>query len=209
MSKIKLEAGYKGKDKMRANALKLFAGEPKIKSIVEPVSASAADREKARLYKKGGSVKKMPLSKEQSDLKLPKRAPTPKFKQQSVKAMDNCKLKRAAGGAIGEVNTKLKMPIKKAAYSKGGALGEVKTKLKSPMKKACYAAGGSVYESQLVGNAPSTKRPNFNYESDMRGVKAESKPKFAAGGVAKIRHKVATAQGKPMKAPRSKKTTST
>lgn len=67
------------------------------------------------------------------------------------------------------------------------------------------AAGGTVYEREMVGEKPTTKRPNINYEADMRGERPVKKAKkalggavskLAIGGVGKIRHKEATKAGK-------------
>lgn len=69
------------------------------------------------------------------------------------------------------------------------------------MKKQCKAKGGSIYERQMNGETKSGG--HANYESDMRGERAVSKPNLAIGGVGKVRHNQATMSGKP-KAPRSK-----
>ena len=86
--------------------------------------------------------------------------------------------------------------------------------MKGGMKKGghCYKEGGHVlkfpgstpYEHHMVGE--SKGKPHINYESNMKGekvVRCAKKEggrveKFAAGGVAKIRHKVATAEGMPI-----------
>lgn len=64
----------------------------------------------------------------------------------------------------------------------------------------------SKYESEMLGEHPSKKRPHINYESDMKGEKVVKKAyksggsvkKMAAGGAAKVRKSVATASGKPV-----------
>src|SRR5882724_3252488 len=50
-----------------------------------------------------------------------------------------------------------------------------------PMRKGGHmkkhkASGGTIYEHHMVGERPSHKRPNFNYESEMRGEKPVRKP---------------------------------
>jgi hypothetical protein len=83
------------------------------------------------------------------------------------------------------------------------------------------AEGGTIYEKQMVGERPGSKAHHFNYESEMKGERAVSKPssrhqskrglhdmehgqlfkrgghKKAAGGVGKIRHEQATRSGMP------------
>lgn len=62
------------------------------------------------------------------------------------------------------------------------------------------------YESEMLGEHPSRKRPHINYEADMKGEKVVKKAykaggavkKMAAGGAAKVRKGVATASGKPV-----------
>lgn len=54
---------------------------------------------------------------------------------------------------------------------------------------------GSMAEREMVGEKPSRKAPHFNYEAQMDG---EKRRKFAAGGVAKIRHDQSTSRGAPI-----------
>ena len=65
---------------------------------------------------------------------------------------------------------------------------------------------GNKYESDMLGDHPSKKRPHINYESDMKGEKVVKKAyksggavkKLAAGGAAKVRKGVATDSGMPV-----------
>jgi|GEM_PF-3820398 hypothetical protein len=93
---------------------------------------------------------------------------------------------------------------------------------KSHMKKHC-ASGGTIYEREMLGEKTSHKRPHINYESDMKGERAEHMPtkssrhaagvdashgeymkkggkvkKMAIGGVGKVRHEAATKRGMPI-----------
>lgn len=65
------KSGFKGYDKMRENAEKAFRGlEPS--SMTPPQSSSSKSRQRMRLYKSGGGVKKHGLTKQQTDLYIPK-----------------------------------------------------------------------------------------------------------------------------------------
>jgi hypothetical protein len=72
-----------------------------------------------------------------------------------------------------------------------------------------YTSGGTVYEHEMVGEHPSRSFHHYNYEGMMRGEHPVQKSdnyangghdrhKYAAGGVAKIRHNAATSSGKPI-----------
>jgi hypothetical protein len=75
---------------------------------------------------------------------------------------------------------------------------------------ARYSRGGTVYESEMVGEHPTTKFHHYDYEDLMRGEEPMHKAKkgkhmkLAAGGVAKMRHEEATSKGMPIHSKNSK-----
>jgi hypothetical protein len=198
------KAGHGGEDSMRSKAERMFHHE--MQSMPKEIeSASSTGRTKLRLYKKGGSVKAIhKLTKDQTDLHIPRRAKTPKLNIESLAEAQKMK--------------------KGGCYDQGG---EVSMK-KGGHKKKGYASGGTVYEREMVGEKPSSKMPHFNYEAEMKGSKCVSPSdhmskgervpgrggnpmkeggamkhggkahKYAAGGAGKVRHGAASASGKPV-----------
>jgi len=192
-------SGYKGPDSMRDNAERMFASQLRDKGGKFPPSASAPGLEKMRLYKKGGNVKHHPLTKEQTDLHLPRRVKTPHLNQESFQSAEN--MKRGGSGHLRH-RTRSRKAFGGSTYANGGAA--MATGGSSSMIKAAHggsmgadklrkggrckatggalskANGGTVYERMMVGERPG-KRPSINYESTMRGERPVRK---AAGGSA-------------------------
>lgn len=84
----KMLPGFQGKDAMREKAKKILGNQ--MRENMEPTySSSAMGRTHIRPYKKGGKVHK--LTKEQTDLHLPKMCKTPKNKQQLMSKADHFK----------------------------------------------------------------------------------------------------------------------
>jgi hypothetical protein len=103
-------SGYSGKDSLRDNAKRMFGAELTGRGVREgfPASFSAPGREKARLYKKGGAVAhEMPDY--QTNLRLPRRVPTPRLDQQDLhtaqvmKRGGHAKRHYADGGLLGKL----------------------------------------------------------------------------------------------------------
>lgn len=68
------KAGFEGPDSMREKAIRAFSDEMKgAKGYNEKDSRSSVAREKPRLYKKGGHTKGHALSREQTDLHIPRK----------------------------------------------------------------------------------------------------------------------------------------
>lgn len=193
---MRFASGYAGEDSMRTKAHKLLGQEFANTPMTPPASMTTPSREKMRLYKKGGSVK--------GDEK--------KMSHGGRADEDN-----EAGGHL--TNLYLPKQMKLNVENFREATGK--------KKGGCVhkARGGSIYEHQMDGEHPSRKMPHVNYESEMMGETPERKAQsgkpirrpsnvmdashgqykkkggrvaMAAGGVAKIRHGVATKNGKPI-----------
>lgn len=105
-----MKAGYQGKDEMRMRAEKAFGNS--LKSVTEPTKKSKShmtlENDKARLYKKGGSVKKCAMGGFQE------KGGDPHFRMDGMKK--GGKVKKMAMGGVGKIRhkeaTKSGMPIK-------------------------------------------------------------------------------------------------
>lgn len=235
--------GYAGQDSMRKRAEEAFAGEMRAASRNSRSNTSAVGRETNGNYKKGGHTKVHRLSKEQTDLHIPRKMKGKEALKGGGEAYETMKkggksqkhhkqkygfggflspitgmIGRGIGGLFGKGDEGEKIGqsiggiggelLPMAFLEKGGRVKakkgahEMRSKKEHKAKKHHYARGGNVvshetiYEREMVGERPSHKMPDFNYESQMRGVKPI---KRAAGGVAKIRHKEATKKGMPIK----------
>lgn len=175
------KAGYPGKDSMRAKAERLFGSELASTPMDMPASFSAPDPTKMRLFKKGGHVKrggKVIEGGSLTDLHLPRHRSTHRETEPHNEMSERHEHAR-------------KMNRGGRCYAEGGAV------MKSPHATS--------YEHHMVGEHAGRKS-RINYEADMKGEKVIQRAKkegghiqkFAAGGVAKIRHKVATPEGKPI-----------
>lgn len=199
----KYQAGYPGEDSMRSKAERLMRHEMQSMPS-ERESASSVGREKFRLYKKGGPVKKVhKLNHDQKDLHIPRKSKTPKLNIESFSEAEGMKK-----GGHKKVSKKHLSEGGEAAMKQGGR----------------YSKGGTVYEREMVGEKPTSKMPHYNYESQMKGTKCiapsdsmskgervlgrggnpmkkggkvHHKRHYAIGGSGKVRHGEATAAGKP------------
>lgn len=185
----KFSPGFKGRDSMRERAERM------LKDLISHVQG----QERIGKFKKGGYVKVHGLTKEQTNLHLPKRL---KNSGNGNKTQKVCH--KSMGGQL--VN-QLPTGIAPSAMKKGGNMS----------KKHRYASGGNVYEREMAGEHPTRKMHHYNYEANMRGehpTKGVSRGtnyngmnkkrgghvnKLAMGGVGKIRHKEATSYGKPIR----------
>lgn len=205
--KAHLKAGYPGHDSMRENALREFDGELKAfgKEHERPGSFSAPSRTPMRLYKKGGHIG-TPNGGSLTNLHMPKKMGYGHSLQSQPHIEKGNKMSKfKSGGHFTEVYGHDK------TFKSGGS-----------MKK--YASGGSVYENEMLGERSSHRMPHLNYESQMRGEhcmnkagrrhedhmmhehpsisglkrggRTMPKARFAAGGVAKVRHNQSTMSGK-------------
>jgi hypothetical protein len=109
--------GYSGRDAMRMKAENMFGKKMLNGGPVEPPSASAPGLEKMRPYKKGGAVKRHPLSKEQSDMKIPTRIKTPRLAPKSFEEAEGMK-----HGGRSVRHQMQKRAERKRCYSEGGAV---------------------------------------------------------------------------------------
>lgn len=244
----KYEAGYPGEDSMRSKAERMFREEMKGAHMDKqaPRSMSAPEHENMRYFKKGGRVSmekrsKMhhhKMEKTQHDLVLPKRIKTPKLNIEKMSEVEHMKrggkteYESDKSQSRKELEHARKM-VETVNKARGAAPGEQMMKrweeeprMKKGGKANKYAAGGGVYEREMLGEHPSHKRPHINYESEMKGERAISKPrathpiskagkddethgeylkrggkvkKMAMGGVGKMRHGEATKSGMPMR----------
>jgi len=117
----RFEPGFAGYDSMREKAHKMFKHEMSMSEGKRGIHHA--------------------MSREQSDMKLPRKMGLP--------SQENREYHFKNGG-----HAKTKM------YCNTGGMAE-----KTPR----YSSGGTVYEREMVGERPSRKRPHINYESDMRG----------------------------------------
>lgn len=192
----KYRAGYPGRDAMREKAEGVFGNEFKDTNMYERGSASAPSRTPRRLYKKGGKVNSYKQEAKElgghlTDLFIPKEISITQMREPMRNKSKVCK---SVGGAVS-----------------------------NPENRNFLSPKASVYEKDMLGERPSKKAPHINYESQMNGekpvhrakeggrapvMKMQKEPfnaseshvrrKFAAGGVAKIRHNQADARGNPI-----------
>lgn len=198
---MRFASGYAGDDSMRAKAHKLLADEFANTPMTKPASMTTPSREKMRLYKKGGSVK---------------------GDEKKMSHGGRADKDTEAGGHLTNLHLPKHMKLNVENFREADGMCKGGSAHKHPLKKA---RGGSVYERHMDGEHPSRKPPHVNYESEMmgetperkaQGGKSLSRPshvtdashgqykkkggsiKMAAGGVAKIRHGVATKSGQPI-----------
>lgn len=209
----RLKPGYEGYDSMRENALKMFGNE--MRNVVErnerPGSFSAPSRTKMRLFNKGGIV-----SEVRNNLHIPHQMDYGKSLNSQPKEQKGYHFKKG-----GHMNSK------KNSYSSGGHFTEVyghsKTFREGGQPRAFAGGGSTIYERQMDGEHHGRATPQATYEGEMRGTrcvhragasKSETshhyRPKleglnhggqpsrFAAGGVAKMRHGQSSKDGTQM-----------
>ena len=179
---LKLRSGYSGEDSMRRKAEKILGDEFARIRKEFPESFSAPEREKVRLFKKGGHVDKSPkihsLTKEQSDLVLPHHRKGEYSGQRSLteaQAMKN-------GGDVRVKTPKLSIQ----------SMGEAEK-----MKKGGYASYHKAQEKELNKLHGSEEKKirkmhkdeergmrkiyasggHINYEKDMRGERNIKSPR--------------------------------
>lgn len=187
-------AGYPEKDAMRSKASAILGDEFKSNLGCERLSNSAVSLVPPRPYKKGGRVSS-PINDYSSEKKELGGHKTDLYFPRHIGANEMNRIRE-------------KPPIKRA---RGGPINAEQHDLLKPPS--------SVYEREMLGEHSSHTRPHINYESEMRGERVVRKahgpsdgPKlrgpiqrFAAGGVAKIRHCESDKMGMPLsKAPQRK-----
>ena len=177
------KAGYEGEDSMRSKAAKMMGGVER-ESLKVKASKSAADNDKPRPYKKGGSVgvstgSNAELSRSSRDsYPMPKKAaPARDFKKGGMAA------KKKVSSAL-ENGTKHSKPVagKRLVEKDGFAGGE---KARNVFAKA-MAGGGSA-------------RLNIEKMSEVPKKKGGAVKCMAMGGVGKIRKDEMTPAGKIVK----------
>jgi len=201
-----MKAGYQGKhDSMRAMAKKLLNHPGEAKDV--QYSKSCADKSKMRPYKEGGHVKehemKMEPMKKGGSMKMDKEMKM--AKNGSMKKGKDCMepMKKGAPMRMAEGGS-MNMP-------KGNSMGMNSDSMGMPkgtymnMPEGTYmgmnmAKGG--YMNMAKGGSMNMKKdcmePMKKGGSMKKNKDCGSPQKFAAGGVAKIRHGVASMDGKPM-----------
>ncbi len=190
------QPGYPGRDVMRENAIREFGREMKMVDK-EIGSFSAPSRTKMRLFKKGGHVGVQGGSL--TNMHFPKPMGFGKSPTSSLHVEKGKTMKRG----------RMEQHRHKKGYDHGGHTVKV-------YKTGGHTVhGGNIYEREMMGESHH-HRAN-NYESMMRGEHCRSHAgghssmndgshitprgkhaRFAAGGVAKVRHNQATPSGHPM-----------
>lgn len=196
MEKVEYKPGFAGYDAMREKAKRIFDGEMRTTKMEMPMSASAPSKTPMRKYKKGGSVRAMPHD---NALGLKKGG-----RAMSRKCMNK------GGSAYEEQSSRYTHPSKHMGafhdredntlrLNKGGCVTAKVNNNALKLKKGGSAKKTSVLRQAMKGR---TKNKESMAVMDAR-MDREKKPispkmKMAAGGVAKIRHGVATKEGLPI-----------
>lgn len=157
-------------------------------------------------YKKGGVItdnlyipRKSHQSKSEGEVDMYKKGGSAKVTSESRKALKHRTKSHAASAAhmipqgkgIRTPKLNIESMSEASKMKKGGIMNKSMGGLTGSSSRSCY-------EKDMLGEHPSKKAPHINYESEMRGEKPVKPAKYAAGGVAKIRHGVATKAGKPI-----------
>lgn len=172
---IKYIAGSPERDAMRAKAEGIFGNEFKDTNMYERGSRSAPSLTPPRMYNKGGRVNSYKQEAKElgghlTDLYIPKEISITEMKE-PMRSKKTCR--------------------KTCHKKEGGAINNSENRnFLSPKE--------TIYEREMLGERQSRTRPHINYEADMRGEKPVKVAKFAAGGVAKIRHEQSDKRGRPL-----------
>lgn len=173
------KAGYSGKDTMRSNAEKMFGKAEMSTNMSVPESYTAKDREKTRMYKKGGHVMHK-ASKEQTDMHIPRQKEGHVMKQKNFEKVQHNSSGYKKGGHTkkncfdegGMVPDQRPTPFGATAAPASAALPSpnptnpmvtqpyqtptVNMKRGGHAKKKCYADGGEV---PMPGSSPMSLPP--------------------------------------------------
>ena len=145
---MKLQAGYNGPDSMREKAKRM--ADKHLAGMTEPPqSMTAKGNEKTRLYNKGGHA----MSKEQTDMKIPKLMKTPKL---NIEKMSNVENKGYKSGG------------KMKAMAMGGKTG---SNFADRLSERPYGKGRCFAEGGFVGQSPQPQTPFWqNMPQNTQGV---------------------------------------
>lgn len=195
LTSMRYKAGYPGKDSMREKAERLMGPELKMVNMNMPESPSRPEKTKMRLYKKGGLVQKIPeksihsemkTSHKETDMKKGGRAKMTSDNRRAIKGRANSKSSMVNKSSIKTPKLNVES-LKEMSSMKHGGKVNLKVSFRQPfvnLKETKHMAKGGMSEEKM--------------KDGKKCYKEGGKVKMAAGGVAKIRHGVATKSGMPI-----------